>query len=112
MKCPKHVLEHGTRVRTHASLDEHAGFKVPAIHLLHRRPNTAGAVEGLVGGHHGDVYWVRHAGDRLAAPYGFWELELDPPLGDSPGITFRGGKPISVEEAIREERRIGRKLPS
>jgi len=47
-------------------------------HLDARRESTPGFVCGIVGGHGGDVYWVRHESGVLDAPYCWDEFEYDP----------------------------------
>ena len=45
--------------------------------LDRRTPGIMGQVCGIVGGHGGDVYWVRHDGtEDTGSAYGWWEFEL------------------------------------
>jgi hypothetical protein len=76
---PRYILEDGTRVRTHAVLDDDTqGMIIAARHLEARRSNTVGVIAGYVAGHGGDVYWVRHSEGDAVAAYGFMEFELEP----------------------------------
>jgi hypothetical protein len=76
MEQPRRLLIEGTRVRTHEVLESTNGMMVNPLHLSARKPNAEGVVEGCVPGHGGDVYWVRHEGDDVAATYCFTEFEL------------------------------------
>lgn len=76
MQEPEHVLESGTKVRTHETLDDTKGMTIVEKHLNARAPNKEGVIVGIVGGHGGDVYWVRHPDTVHVAAYGFWEFEL------------------------------------
>lgn len=76
MKQPETILPHGTKVRTHDVLGPTAGMMVGPVNMSMRRPAAMGTVHGIVGGHGGDVYWIRHEGDAPAAPYCFDEFEL------------------------------------
>src|SRR5262249_12077501 len=78
MKEPEVVLRNGTRVVTNATLDSTRGLMVVPRALEARRPSTPGLVVGIVPGHGGDVYWVRHHADGVVAAYCFTEFELAP----------------------------------
>lgn len=71
MKSPGTVLPYGTRIRTRKDFtpSDTRGFLVADRHLMARKRNALGLIEGWVPGHGGDVYWVRHAeGDARADP--------------------------------------------
>lgn len=76
MKEPKYILQDGTKVITHVVLHPTTGMLIAADKLANRRANTPGTVVGVVGGHGGDVYWVRHE-DGTVAAYGWPEMELE-----------------------------------
>lgn len=76
MQEPSQVLESGTRVVTNRQLGPVAGFRVGERHLRARRPNAPGTVKGHVPGHGGDVYWVQHDGEAVAAAYCWDEFEF------------------------------------
>lgn len=82
MDCPRYILEVGTWIKTHAEFerDSTKGMLIVQRHLDNRRVSQRGQVSGIVAGHGGDVYWVRHEGDsdKDGAAYGFWEFELEP----------------------------------
>ena len=78
MKEPEHILESGTRIRTHEKLDSTTGLLITDRHLKLRRPNAVGVIGGIVGGHGGDVYFVAHIGDPSYAVYCFVDFELEP----------------------------------
>lgn len=65
----------GTRVHTHKKLGKTTGLLVAAKHIEARKPDARGVINGVVGGHGGDVYWVRHGQD--VAAYSFSEFELE-----------------------------------
>ncbi len=75
MKQPIYILDNGTRVRTHKKLGKTTGFLVVMKHIEARKPDAPGVIDGIVGGHGGDVYWVRHGQD--VAAYSFSEFELE-----------------------------------
>ncbi len=78
MEEPSHILSNGTRIKTHSEIDEAKGFLIGRQYLALRKLNQPGIIAGIVGGHGGDVYWVRHdvEEDEVSA-YGFWEFELE-----------------------------------
>jgi hypothetical protein len=92
MNRPDTVLPSGTPVRTHKTLHATEGFPVAPKHVEARRADAPGTIEGLVGGHGGDVYWVRHPGAGVLAPYGFYEFEL----GDRPDDPGNSAVPIAA----------------
>jgi|HubBroStandDraft_5_1064220.scaffolds.fasta_scaffold1300916_2 hypothetical protein len=75
MKVPEYILRIGTRVVTHARLGSTRGFIVAQKLLEARRPSALGLIWGVVGGHGGDVYWVKHD-DGTGAAYMSDEFEL------------------------------------
>lgn len=79
MDQPTYVLKTGTKIRTNTALESTSGMRVHPGHLAARRPDLPGIIRGVVPGHGGDVYWVRHEGieDAAAAAYCFTEFELD-----------------------------------
>lgn len=82
MEQPDTILESGTVVFTHENLTA-PSFLIKGEYLDERRSGKLGVIVGVVGGHGGDVYWVRHCGldtrDRgPISAYGFWEFELSP----------------------------------
>lgn len=78
MDQPTYVLEKGTKIRTNTVLESTSGMRVHPGHLSARRPDLPGIITGVVPGHGGDVYWVRHEGLENSAAYCFTEFELDP----------------------------------
>ena len=78
MQQPTYILNNGTRVRTHAALGTTRGMMINQDALDSRRTDADGVIVGVVGGHGGDVYWVRHVETRddTTAPYCFDEFEL------------------------------------
>lgn len=76
MNAPEHLLETGTKVKTHEKLDDTRGMLIDSRHLNARTPNAEGVIDGVVGGHGGDVYWVKHEGVEHHAAYCFTEFEL------------------------------------
>jgi len=79
MEQPEYILKNGTRVQVHETLPSTTGMMIKAETLAHRTPGVRGQISGIVGGHGGDVYWVRHDGDEdTGSAYGFWEMELEP----------------------------------
>lgn len=79
MEQPKYLLSAGTRIKTHPSVNNTQGLHVKQSHLDARRPNAVGTIVGVVGGHSGDVYWVKHEGMEAHAVYCFTEFELIQP---------------------------------
>jgi hypothetical protein len=75
MEQPERTLENGTKIRTHAHLARADGMMVHHAHLAARTANATGEIAGVVGGHGGDVYWVRHGSDECLAAYCFNEFE-------------------------------------
>lgn len=75
MKQPYSFLDNGTRIHTHKKLKPITGLLVAPKHIEARKPNAPGVIDGVVGGHGGDVYWVRHGQD--VAAYSFSEFELE-----------------------------------
>lgn len=74
MEQPQYILETGTEVVTASRLKKEDFLIVPRI-LKNRSPATKGKIKGVVGGHGGDVYFVTHGEDKVAA-YGWWEFDL------------------------------------
>lgn len=77
MNQPAYILEPGTRIRTHATLESAADIVAPTAQLWARRGDTDGIITGVVPGHGGDVYWVRHETMGTVAPYCYREFDLD-----------------------------------
>lgn len=77
MEQPEYTLKDGTKIRTHAHLARADGMMVHHAHLAARSANATGEIAGVVGGHGGDVYWVRHGSDECLAAYCFNEFELE-----------------------------------
>lgn len=78
MNQPDYILKDGTKIRTHATLDSVGGMMVHHAHLAARTADADGEIAGVVGGHGGDVYWVRHGQDECLAAYCFNEFEYAP----------------------------------
>jgi hypothetical protein len=76
MREPRFILTNGTKILTHAKLDPITGFSISSKHIDLRKPETSGEIYGVVAGHGGDVYWVRHEGDVYPAAYCYSEFEL------------------------------------
>lgn len=79
MEEPRYILNNGTKVVTHLHCNGPVGatgILVKPYLLEARRPKAKGETCGIVPGHGGDVYWVRHEDGQVAA-YGWWEFELD-----------------------------------
>lgn len=74
MNQPKYLLDNGTRVVTHDKLGSADGMSAGPRYSP-RRASAPGVIAGVVGGHGGDVYWVRHDDGETAA-YCFDEFEL------------------------------------
>jgi len=72
----------GLPVTTNAELGETKGMLISAKNLSLRRPSAQGTVLGHVPGHGGDVWWVEHEKDVVAA-YCFDEFE---PTGLGPAL--------------------------
>lgn len=75
MNQPRHVLESGIPVHTHKKLDKADGLVAMPTLIANRRGDADGAIDGIVPGHGGDVYWVKHT-DMKVALYCFTEFEL------------------------------------
>lgn len=75
MQQPRHVLESGIAIHTHKKLDSTEGLIAMPSLIANRREDADGTIDGIVPGHGGDVYWVKHA-DAKRAPYCFTEFEL------------------------------------
>lgn len=78
MDCPLKILPEGTKIRTHAALEQHSDFR---INYSSRRQDEIGTIKGCVGGMGGDVYWVRHE-DGSSGAYCFTEFELEGTAAD------------------------------
>lgn len=65
----------GAKVRTKPQLGNTLGMMINPRHLQARRPNAEGTYIGFVPGHGGDVWWVEHGPEDVAA-YCFNELTL------------------------------------
>lgn len=80
MEEPKYILANGTRIITNDTLGPTTGMLITQKYLDARRPSTPGIVCGIVGGHGGDVYWVKHEvdGQSFGAAYCWSEFEYDP----------------------------------
>jgi hypothetical protein len=76
MKQPEYTLKNGTRIVTHDALEGTAGIFVNPVHLGARRHGSTGTIAGVVAGHGGDVYWVKHDGYDDLGVYSFTEFEL------------------------------------
>jgi hypothetical protein len=76
MESPTHVLPDGTQIITHDALDPPTGLIIKQRHLDARRASAPGIIRGWVPGHGGDVYWVEHKDETVAAAYCFTEFEL------------------------------------
>lgn len=63
-------------VKSGADYEQTKGMMIAAKYLNARRPNCGGTIRGYVGGHGGDVWWVEHAPDDVAA-YAYNEFEVD-----------------------------------
>lgn len=62
----------------HDTLGEPTGMLIKEEVLARRTAGVRGQICGFVGGHGGDVYWIRHDGEEnTGSAYGFWEFELD-----------------------------------
>lgn len=75
MQQPSHLLDSGIRIHTHKALETTMGMVAPPSALANRRADADGVLDGIVPGHGGDVYWVKHPGDKRAL-YCFTEFEL------------------------------------
>mgnify|MGYP003453362837 CR=1 FL=1 len=74
MHQPEFVLESGTPVHTHKTLESEQGMIAMPSLLANRRPDADGTIHGIVPGHGADVYWVKHQ-DAKIAPYAFSEFD-------------------------------------
>ena len=77
MNQPEFILTSGTKIQTHPLLGSIEGLLVALKHHVNRKPNTPGTIIGPVGGHGGDVYWVKNEYGSVAV-YSFPEFELVP----------------------------------
>jgi len=77
MEEPEYILDNGTKVHTSKVLSSTSGITVKQHHLDARKPDTPGIIRGWVAGHGGDIYWVQHEDESVAA-YGWMEFELVP----------------------------------
>lgn len=77
MECPSVILRNHTKVIIHDTIDKDPGFLVKKHHLECRKPSVSGIICGVVPGHGGDVYWVKHEDETIGA-YGYPEFELAP----------------------------------
>lgn len=75
-QAPDYILRIGTRVLTNETLGPTTGMMVPGRHIAQRRPACRGTINGVVGGHGGDVYWVLHEHSTAVAPYCWSEFEV------------------------------------
>lgn len=71
----------GTLVKVHEALGAPTGILVKKETLDNRTPGVIGQICGIVPGHGGDVYWVKHGGivnveQSTGSAYGWWEFEL------------------------------------
>lgn len=79
MDQPAEILKNGTRIQVHNNLGDTKGMLIKEEILTRRTPGITGRICGIVGGHGGDVYWVRHDGEEdTGSAYGWWEFELRP----------------------------------
>ncbi len=100
MNEPKTILASGTRIKTDKTLGSTSGIFVREALAL-RRPDTFGVIQGFVGGHGGDIYWVAQIGDHRPTVYGWHEFELAPAANPCP--TCKGGGidfPTSAEKKL------------
>ena len=72
---PSVILESGTKVRTDKTLTSNPRMMIKPQYLDNRRANALGTLKGIVGSHGGDVYWVEHEDETIAA-YCWSEFEL------------------------------------
>jgi hypothetical protein len=86
LKKEKVVFAAGTRVRV-TKLDDTRGMRIAGKFLVTRKEGAVGTVYGCVGGHGGDVLWVKHE-DGAEAAYCYTELEEWPE--GSMGIEVEG----------------------
>jgi hypothetical protein len=77
MESPSVILRNHTKVIIHDTIDKDPGFLVKDRHLECRKPSISGIIWGVIPGHGGDVYWVKH-GDETIGAYCFTEFELAP----------------------------------
>jgi hypothetical protein len=71
----KKSMENGTKVRTNKELEIPQGMIAMASMIANRRPDAVGEITGIVPGHGGEVYWIRHGSDGTTAPYAVNEFE-------------------------------------
>jgi hypothetical protein len=68
--------EVGRKLITHKVLDSNTdSFFVKEKNIITRKPNTIGTYYGYVPGAGGDVWWVKHEDETVAA-YGYYEVEF------------------------------------
>jgi hypothetical protein len=80
MDQPEYILTNGTCIKVDDPLGAPNGLLIKQEILDRRTPGVTGQVCGIVGGHGGDVYWVRHDGvEDTGSAYGWWEFELVQP---------------------------------
>lgn len=80
MKEPEYILSNGTKVKIRDDMNPNdtSGMLIKQEILNRRTPGVKGQICGIVGGHGGDVYWVRHDGEEdTGSAYGWWEFEID-----------------------------------
>lgn len=106
MKQPEYILEKGTKIRTHETLGSTVGLGVHVGHIRARRSNVQGTITGVVGGHGGDVYFVRHEAPFsfgwVEAAYSFQEFELD--TGEPEAVDGSADRPRSVLRILLAQR--------
>lgn len=79
MNEPEYILDRGTKIVTDKTLGSTAGILVKDEYLANRRPSAKGTILGFVPGHGGDIYWVQHEDESIAA-YGWMEFDYDPDI--------------------------------
>lgn len=82
MNC--HDVKSGLRVKV-VKLDTTEGMRVALKHRIVRATGITGIVDGVVGGHGGDVWWVKHDDSDDVGAYCFTELEAIDAKAWSPG---------------------------
>lgn len=78
MDQPEYILKNGTKIVTTTVDDSTSGMMISPKFLQNRRTDMIGTIWGIVPGHGGDVYWVKHDNGEECA-YGWWEFELANP---------------------------------
>lgn len=80
VNSPTYILENGTKIKTNPTLGSTRGMMIYGGNLARRKPAADGVITGVVPGHGGDVYWVRHddgsGAEAILAAYSFTEFEL------------------------------------